>query len=70
MKWTSEVSQCDLCGIDLITQPYFVDGKYSNSGAWAIMCPKCHLLHGCGVGIGLGQAYDVKTKECIIGESE
>jgi hypothetical protein len=31
------------------------------------MCPKCHVLYGAGLGLGIGQEYDSKTLEKIAG---
>jgi hypothetical protein len=67
IKWQSQADNCDLCGVEFSKQQYFVDGKIKTISQWALMCPKCHLLLGDGIGLGKGQAYDSKTKECISG---
>ena len=63
-KWLSPVNLCDYCSTKLVDQPYFVDGR-TNTGPWALMCPKCFDVYGTGLGLGKGQKYDSKTKEQI-----
>jgi hypothetical protein len=66
-KWLSPAEKCDICGAILHdTSEYFVDGK-TIYGPWALMCPICHEDVGCGLGCGLGQKYDTKTKELLEG---
>jgi len=52
-------ANCDLCGTPLANEKYFVDG--SIKGHWALMCPLCHTIKGCGLGLGRGQLYNSKT---------
>ena len=47
-------TKCDICGCDITTE--LVDGM-TNMGPWAVMCPKCHRIHGVGLGAGRGQKY-------------
>ena len=64
-RWeTKAPEKCDGCGD--ILETYFIDGK-TIFGPWAIMCENCHTTHGVGLGIGLGQKYDLKTLEKIAG---
>lgn len=56
-RWRSEVKNCDLCGEDLRSVEFFVDGKTIH-GPWGLMCPKCFSKSGCGLGTGLGQKYE------------
>ena len=65
-KWLSPADECDLCGLPLEDYDHFVDGK-TTMGPWALMCPLCHASYGKGIGTGLGQKYDSKTKEKIEG---
>lgn len=65
---------CQLCDCD-VTNPdaniapanmnQIVDGKTSprsaGRGSWAYMCVPCHKANGVGLGIGLGQRFDVRT---------
>lgn len=61
-KWLSPINGCEICSANLKNLQFFVDGKTSN-GYWAVMCPKCFMTIGVGLGIGRGQAYDVLTRE-------
>lgn len=62
-KWGAEAPEiCDGCGD--ILEGIFIDGK-TIFGQWAIMCENCHTTHGVGLGIGLGQKYDLGTLEKI-----
>jgi len=56
--------KCDLCEKKL--EEVFVDGK-TKQGPWGILCSKCHAKYGCGLGEGLGQKYNLKTKEKLEG---
>ena len=47
-------TKCDICGEELTK--ILIDGRTSN-GSWAVMCPKCHKIHGVGLGTGKGQKY-------------
>ena len=47
-------TKCDFCGCEITTS--LVDGM-TNNGQWAVMCPKCHKIHGVGLGVGKGQKY-------------
>lgn len=47
-------TKCDICGEELTKT--LIDGRTSN-GSWAVMCPKCHKIHGVGLGTGKGQKY-------------
>lgn len=58
-KWQgSKPTNCDLCTMPLKTT--FVDGR-TKMGPWGLLCPTCHASHGCGLGTGNGQKYDLKT---------
>ena len=64
-KWMGGIPKtCDLCHQDLIQQ--FIDGR-TQMGPWAILCAVCHSRYGCGLGIGSGQRYDLKTLEKVEG---
>lgn len=56
-----EPINCDMCGFEF--KSYFVDGATRYAGAWAFLCPKCHKLHGIGLGTGKGQKYKKESKE-------
>ena len=47
-------TKCDICGEEL--SKTIIDGMTAN-GSWAVMCPKCHKIHGVGLGTGKGQKY-------------
>jgi hypothetical protein len=51
----SPITRCDICRDPIIDK--FVDGKIAKSGHWGIMCPTCHAVVGCGIGVGKGQRY-------------
>ena len=44
----------DICCEEL--SKTIIDGMTAN-GSWAVMCPKCHKIHGVGLGTGKGQKY-------------
>ena len=54
MKTWMGSTTCDFCG--KTCEKELVDGL-TQIGGWAVMCPKCHKIHGCGLGTGLGQKY-------------
>ena len=72
MKWLSEVPKnCQVCDHELKNQ--FVDGATGlpgSRGPWAIQCTKCFAETGLTYGIGKGQLYDLKTRECLKGGRE
>jgi hypothetical protein len=56
LLWVGDVlATCQLCPAPLTTG--FIDGRTVN-GPWAIMCPDCHAVFGCGLGTGNGQRYE------------
>ncbi|AXT70282.1 hypothetical protein ACEV8X_03295 [Vibrio parahaemolyticus] len=59
-----EVTECDLCGCDLQTQRFLIDGSMKPSGfsPWAYMCESCFETEGAGIGWGIGQLYE-KTSD-------
>lgn len=64
-KWTGEIPpMCDICG-DPLTK-WFVDGK-TEMGSWVIMCPGCFKVYGVGLGVGLGQKYNVADGKKVAG---
>jgi hypothetical protein len=64
-KWLSELPKnCEVCNKPF--GKHFIDGKHS-SGPWALMCEKCHKIHGAGLGIGKGQRYVTETREGVEG---
>ena len=64
-QWESTApTECDLCHDDL--EDSFIDGK-TKYGPWGIMCSTCHEIYGCGLGLGLGQKYDLKTLDKLEG---
>ena len=54
LEWAGDISNCNLCGQEI--NDAFVDGK-TIYGPWGIMCMPCHIVKGCGLGIGKGQKY-------------
>ena len=58
MWFGSKPSNCDMCGCVLCDK--FVDGKVASVGSWGILCPECHVQHGVGLGMGMGQEYTLK----------
>ena len=51
----SKPEKCDLC--DKEFNFAFVDGATKPTGQWAMMCPRCHVERGMGIGLGKGQLY-------------
>ena len=49
---------CDLCNCEIKGELF--DGKLRNSIEWAVMCTRCFVLYGEGIGWGRGQKYDQK----------
>lgn len=49
---------CDLCNCQIKGELF--DGKLRNSIEWAVMCTRCFVLYGEGIGWGRGQKYDQK----------
>lgn len=47
-------TKCDICGEEI--SKTLIDGR-TTLGHWAVMCPKCHKIHGVGLGTGKGQKY-------------
>lgn len=45
---------CEVCGSSITDE--FYDAK-TKRGPWAIMCPRCFVTHGVGLGTGKGQHY-------------
>lgn len=48
---------CDLCGCNLSTRQFLVDGRRQSSLLWAYMCAECFLESGVGIRWGEGQLY-------------
>ena len=48
--------KCDICGLPI--KKVFIDGA-TRYGPWGNMCPSCHVLDGCGLGVGHGQKYEL-----------
>ena len=47
-------TECQICG-EALTEGW-IDGR-TKEGPWGNMCPKCHAIHGVGIGLGKGQRY-------------
>ena len=62
--WLSPISSCPFCKKDLIKLDYFIDGA-TTQGPWALMCKPCHIDHGVGLGLGLGQMYKKNEEDNI-----
>lgn len=54
--------QCDVCHrrFDLSRDTTFYDFK-TRAGPWAIGCTSCFTKEGDGLGVGLGQKYNLRT---------
>jgi hypothetical protein len=65
-SWKGPTGFCQFCGISIEFTPWFVDGV-TNRGPWGMMCNKCFMLYGKGLGKGIGQKYATKTKLKIEG---
>jgi hypothetical protein len=62
-KWMGLTPElCDICNGPL--KFFFIDGR-TKWGPWGIMCVHCHVEHGCGLGTGNGQKYDITTLEKV-----
>lgn len=54
--------QCQVCGRKFSAEDkHFYDFK-TQSRIWAIGCESCWKKVGCGLGTGLGQKYDLKSR--------
>ncbi len=52
--------KCDLCEKKMTEQgATWVDGRIAGRSTWANMCERCHSQYGAGIGLGLGQRYNV-----------
>lgn len=67
-------THCDLCGDPFNTEhqpknnpPVFIDGATKFGGRWGDLCPRCHSVHGIGLGTGKGQKYNAITGEKLEG---
>lgn len=47
--------KCDWCSGPI--KDVFIDGLMRTVGRWANLCPKCHAIHGAGLGLGQGQEF-------------
>ena len=57
--WLSDPPiNCDLCEKPITN--VFIDGLTVH-GPWAIMCPRCHIIHGKGLGLNKGQQYQLQA---------
>jgi hypothetical protein len=67
-KWLGSIKgrECDLCERALDFEKVFFDAR-TKSGRWGLLCPKCWLNVGVGLGTGKGQMYDSITLEKIKG---
>ena len=65
-RWTgTPPHRCELCNRQFTpTDRFFWDFK-TRMGPWALGCEACFKKHGIGEGTGMGQKYDLKTKEKI-----
>lgn len=52
------LEKCDVC--HGLLPAIFIDGK-TKIGPWGILCPKCHLNIGVGLGTGRGQKYELNN---------
>ena len=66
-SWSSELTPCDICKTELKNEESFYDAETDFGGQWALMCDKCFTQHGKGLGLGVGQKYDTKTRKKIAG---
>lgn len=62
----AEGAKCEVCQGSLFQGKVFYDAK-THSGQWGWLCRTCFLAYCKGVGVGLGQEYDSKTKEKLRG---
>lgn len=56
---------CEVCRQPL--QNHFYDFCMRGGRGWARGCEQCFKSHGCGLGIGKGQKYDLRTLEKLEG---
>ena len=62
-KWLGTwPARCQLCHIELQTLPEFYDARLYN-GRWGLMCKRCFIAFGVGLGLGRGQRYSTETLE-------
>jgi len=65
-KWLGQTETCDICHGNLRAYSRFVDGR-TIMGPWALMCERCYLIYGKGLGTGVGQMYNSETLEKVAG---
>ena len=56
-------TNCDICRRAI--KKRFIDGRTKMGGLWAILCPSCHVSHGCGLGLGKGQKYELTGADFV-----
>ena len=62
-KWLSPPPiECDICRNKITNK--FVDGA-TRSGPWGCMCIACHKSQGRGLGLGVGQMYQLQGKDWV-----
>jgi hypothetical protein len=62
-KWIgNKPVNCDYCKAPL--EGHFVDGAIY-TGQWGILCDTCHQAFGKGLGLGIGQRYNLDTLENV-----
>jgi hypothetical protein len=49
--------KCDLCGLKISEDNFFIDGQLKRHSAWANMCADCFASEGLTIGWGTGQLY-------------
>ena len=67
IKWLGKQENCDICKDTLGRFNTFYDGRLKDRTAWALMCKECWQYYGAGLGTGIGQEFDIFTKEKIRG---
>lgn len=64
-KWVgSEIKNCQRCN-EVIEDVFYDANTYL--GHWLILCEGCFHKFGMGLGLGLGQKYDMATLEKLEG---
>jgi hypothetical protein len=67
IAYVDDNAECQVCNGSLFAYDTFYDGSTRPAGQWAWMCRACWQGYGRGVGLGVGQEYDSKTREKIRG---
>lgn len=58
--WLSPLTDCNICHAEFDGSGPMFDAAISG-GPWGNVCQSCFDSHGCRLGLGLGQKYELQT---------